>query len=227
MSHLHKMSTTAGLGSGDYVAVNGGAVAALLLGLASALVLLEPFLLVIPLACVVDSFMAWRQIRSSNNTQTGKSLIAIGLVCALGFGGFVLVRQATEEMRTREDRTAIAGVVSEIGDKTRAGDYPGLYDLFSDRFRSSVPLELFEERMASIRESDLYGKLTDTTWNGLVEFQTDSTTGIRYATARINFNVEKSEQPFPVTLAMSRSEAGWRVENIPEIFPPQQPPSQE
>ena len=189
--------------------------------------LLEPFLLVIPLACVVVSFMAWRQIRSSNHTQTGKSLIAIGLVCALGFGGFVLARQATEEMRTREDRTAIAAVIAQIGEKTREGEFAGLYDLFSDRFRTSVPRELFDERMASIRQSDLYGKLTDTTWNGLVEFQTDSTTGIRYATARINFNVEKADQPFPVTLSMSRGDGGWRIENIPEIFPPEPAPRQQ
>lgn len=226
LSHLHKMSVTAGLGSGDYVAVNGGAVAALLLGLASALVLLEPFLLVIPLACAVVSFIAWRQIRNSNRTQTGKSLIAIGLLCALGFGGFVLVRQATEEMRTREDRMAIAGVVAQIGEKTRAGDYASLYELFSERFRSAVPRETFDERMSSIRESELYGKLTTTTWNNLVDFETDSTTGIRYATARIAFSVERAGQPIPVTLSMSRGDAGWKIEGMPEIFPPE-PPAQQ
>src|SRR5215218_496972 len=72
LSHLHKMSTTAGLGSGDYVAVNGAAVFSLLLGLASMLSMLEEILLIIPLACIIVSVIAWRQINHSNGTQTGK-----------------------------------------------------------------------------------------------------------------------------------------------------------
>src|SRR6266496_4787827 len=68
IAHLHKMSTTAGLGSGDYVAVNGAAVFALLLGIASALILFEDYLLVIPIACVIVSIVAWIQINHSNGT---------------------------------------------------------------------------------------------------------------------------------------------------------------
>src|SRR5829696_1587984 len=117
LSHLHKMSTTAGLGSGDYVAVNGAAVFALLLGLASMLTMLEEILLVIPLACIVVSVIAWRQINQSNGTQTGKGLIVAGLVCAFAFGGFIFAREATDDLRTRGDRTLIKKTVEEFGAK--------------------------------------------------------------------------------------------------------------
>src|SRR3954451_9896103 len=75
LAHLHKMSTTAGLGSGDYVAVNGTAVFALLVGVASALALMSEVLLILPLVAFVAGFMAWGQIRHSNGTQTGKGLV--------------------------------------------------------------------------------------------------------------------------------------------------------
>src|SRR5207249_5999139 len=88
LAHLHKMSTTAGLGSGDYVAVNGTAVFALMLGVASALALMTEVLLIIPLVCVIASVIAWGQIRHSNGTQTGKRLVIAALVLGLGLGGF-------------------------------------------------------------------------------------------------------------------------------------------
>src|SRR5213596_2432440 len=91
LAHLHKMSTTAGLGSGDYVAVNGAAVFALLLGLASALALLDELLLVIPLTGIIIAMVARRQIRQSNGTQTGRGLVALGVLLMLVFGGYVFV----------------------------------------------------------------------------------------------------------------------------------------
>src|SRR4051794_23567765 len=54
----HRMSTTAGLGSGEYVAINGTAVFALILGFASLLCLFEEtILLVIPLVGIVAAIV--------------------------------------------------------------------------------------------------------------------------------------------------------------------------
>ena len=220
LAHLHKMSTTAGLGSGDYVAVNGGAVATALLGLASALVLLEEFLLIIPLACVVVGIVAWRQIQNSNGTQTGKALIGIGLICALGFGGFVVAREATEGLRTREDRAAIAALITDIGEKTKAGQYQALYERTSEQFRQRVAREQFEQRLASVRQSDIYGKLQSTSWNGLAEFYNDPGTGDRFAAAKVEFNVEKADRPLPVTISLRKNDQGvWEIESMAELFP--------
>src|SRR5438045_8876185 len=79
LARLHKMSTTAGLGSGDYVAVNGTAVFAVFLGFASALALMSETLLLIALAAVIVSVVAWRQIKHSNGTPTGKGLVLIAM----------------------------------------------------------------------------------------------------------------------------------------------------
>src|SRR5438477_8310665 len=133
LAHLHKMSTTAGLGSGDYVAVNGTAVFALLLGIASALALMTEVLLVLPLAGLVTAIIGLRQINHSNGTQTGKGLVVIAMVLALGLGGFVLGRWATEGWRTREDRKAIHQLIADFSAKVKADDVSGAYQLFSPR----------------------------------------------------------------------------------------------
>src|SRR5688500_13662855 len=179
LAHLHKMSTTAGLGSGEYVAVNGGAVFALLLGLASGLALLEEVLLVIPITCVIVSIVAWRQINQSNGTQTGKGLIAIALLGALGFGGFVVARETTREMRTRDDRNLIRRTIQEFNTKVKADDMAAVAAMFSDRFHQTVDSERFNRVMGQVRGNEVYGNLVDTQWNGLAEFQTDDTTGSR------------------------------------------------
>src|SRR5262245_42402152 len=95
LAHLHKMSTTAGLGSGDYVAVNGTAVFALILGLFSFLAFFSEMLLIVPLAAVVVSIIAFRQINRSSGTQTGRWIVVIALLAALVGGGFVVARSAT------------------------------------------------------------------------------------------------------------------------------------
>ena len=83
------MSTTAGLGSGDYVAINGAAIASILIGVGSAIVLFDSkMLLVVPLAGIVCAILAWVQISQSNGTQTGRAVAAIGMLLSLGFGGF-------------------------------------------------------------------------------------------------------------------------------------------
>lgn len=220
LSHLHKMSTTAGLGSTEYVAVNGAAVAAVLLGLASGLTLLEEFLLIIPLVCVVVSVVAWRQIAHSNGTETGKGLIVIGLLCAIGFGGFVVVRDATEGIRTRADRQAIGKVIADFGEKAKAGDFAGAYGLFSERFTQRVSQTEFSERLKFMRQSELYGKLKQVTWNGLVDFTTDESTNTRYGVAKMVVELEKTG--FDDTLTFRKVGERWVIDGMNNLFPPPQ-----
>src|SRR5438046_6344222 len=88
LGSLHKMSTTAGVGSGDYVAINGVAVWAMVLGLASSLAILDAVLLIIPIAAIIFAIVALRQIANSNGTQSGRVLASAGLTLALGFALF-------------------------------------------------------------------------------------------------------------------------------------------
>ncbi len=220
LAHLHKMSTTAGLGSGEYVAVNGAAVFALLLGLASMLALLEEVLLVIPLTAIVVGVIAWRQINQSNGTQTGKGLVAIALLLALGFGGFVVAKETTRGLRTRDDRAAIRRTITEFGEKIKANDMTGAYQMFSEGFRGAVTPELFNERLGYVRESELFGKLKDTEWNGLADFQSDPATGQRFAFTKLKMNLDKTVIDVEATLRKDGDK--WVFETMQTFFPPPQ-----
>ena len=223
LAHLHKMSTTAGLGSGDYVAVNGAAVFALLLGLASMLTMLEEILLVIPVACIVVSIIAWRQINQSNGTQTGKGLVIAGLACAFLFGGFVFAREATGDLRTRSDRTAIKQTVEQFGAKVKAGDVDGAYGMLSSRMHTGVPKDRFKQTAEFVKQSDLYGALKDTTWNELVQFDKDPATGIQVAATKMKMTLEKGNIDQDVVLR-KESDGRWVFERMEAFFPAEQRP---
>ena len=223
LAHLHKMSTTAGLGSGDYVAVNAAAIFCVITGLASALSLLDNLLLVLPLAAVVAAGVALRQINQSNGTQTGKGLVVLGLLCAVLFGGFVVFRDATEGVRTRSDRQVIGAIVEGLGEKFKAGDFAGAYAMFSPRFQQRVSQEQFEKTMKPLRESPVVGALQRTTWNGLADFSTDETTGERYCVTNIQFEFQKNK-PAPMTMTLHKVQGRWLIDDIPDFFPPEQRP---
>jgi hypothetical protein len=225
LSHLHKMSTTAGLGSGDYVAVNGTAVFALLVGLASALALMSEVLLILPLVAVVAACIAWSQIRHSNDTQTGKGLVIVAMVLALGFGGFVFGRWATEGIRTREDRKAIEELVKSLDGKLKAADLSGAYQLFGEHFVAANDLKKFTDRLTVLQ--GYYGKITKVDWNGLVEFQSEPVTGDRYAFTIVYVSFEKAPEPLKDNTTMHKTPDGWQIERMNELFPPPQQPGQQ
>src|SRR3954452_11695166 len=89
LSSLYKMSRTAGLGTTEYVAINGAAVTAAILGLASALAIMADVLLVIPLVGIIFAIVALRQISHSSGTQGGRALAWAGLVLSLAFAAIV------------------------------------------------------------------------------------------------------------------------------------------
>ncbi len=213
------MSTTAGLGSGEYVAVNGTAVFALLLGLASALSLLDPLLLILPLTGIIVAVMALRQIIQSNGTQTGRGLVMLGLLLILGFGGWSATGKVREEIRTREDRVAIQNLVTEVADKSKAADDQGLYALFSGRFHDRVKFPEFSERIKYLRQSLVYGKLKGAN-TGLMVFDKDESTGTQYAQVHVAFDFEKTDHPLPDDLTLKKEGDHWRIETFTTLFPP-------
>jgi hypothetical protein len=73
----------------QYSAVSRPALLALFLGFASALVLVNPILMVVPLAAIVVAIVALRQIAAGNGQYTGRWLATAGLSLAmllLGWG---------------------------------------------------------------------------------------------------------------------------------------------
>ena len=89
--NLFHMSRTAGVGLGDYAAVNVRAVIGLILGVASvvAYIFSDSYVpLAIPLAGLIVSLVALIQIQGSNGTQTGRGIALVGLLLA---GGLSLI----------------------------------------------------------------------------------------------------------------------------------------
>src|SRR5687768_10470858 len=119
LARLKKMSTTAGVGSQEYVAVNPMAVAALLLGVASLLVFVHDALLLIPLVGVVCAFIAWRQIKNSNGTQTGRLMALAGIVLCVAIGGGRLAWKAIGGWSSSGDKAEIRRLISELGTHLR------------------------------------------------------------------------------------------------------------
>jgi hypothetical protein len=214
------MSTTAGLGSGEYVEVSGAAVCALLLGLGSGLAMLNDLLVIIPLAGIVVSIFALQQISASNGTQTGRGLVALAMVLMVAFGGWVGLRRVIQDVRTREDRQAISNVISQLAENAQAGKVNESYDLFSSRFQSNWKTTDFADRLKYLREAAVYGKLKSMD-PGLMDFQADEATGAQFAVVRVNLNFEKLDRPLPDDLTFRKEGDHWRIEGFQTLFPPQ------
>jgi hypothetical protein len=76
-----------------------------------------------------------------------------------------------------------------------------------------------------VRESELFGKLKETQWNGLADFQTDNATGQRYAMTKIRLILDKTTVDVDATLR--RDGTRWVFEGMPTFFPPQQQQQQQ
>lgn len=227
LSHLHKMSTTAGLGTTEYVAVNAVAVFALIFGLASVLAIVDSILLIVPVAGLCCAVLALRQISQSNGTQTGRLLAVVGLVLSLAFGGYVVGNHLTEASRTRADREQISALVDAFGKDVIAGRYAEAYARLAPRLTARVTPEQFERTMAPRREFAVYGKLDSVKTSSLFHFQTDPSTGARVGAVRINFKYANVEQPAQEDAIFRKIDGKWMLEDMPEIFPSQQQQQQQ
>src|SRR5688572_18190595 len=133
---LYRMSRTAGLGSGDYVAINNTAILALILGAMSIFGLLFNVMLLIALVAVVCGVIALLQIRSSNGTQSGRAFAAAGILLGLGFGGWGAANIALAKVQHRNDERAIDHLVKRLSEFLAAGQYDQAYQaLFSEGFK--------------------------------------------------------------------------------------------
>ena len=226
LASLHKMSTTAGLGSTEYVAVNPTAIFALALGVASFVTLFnEPLLLLIPLAGIVTAIIALRQIARSNGTQTGRALAVGAILLSLGFGGMVAGKTVMQTARERRDKAEIEALVQVFSKKLLAGDYQGLHGLFDRRFQERVPPGAFVDQMKFIQNTDVYGKVKAVTWTGLAEYVDDEATNSRLATAHLLWQFDKNEEVRQQ--AWFRKENGkWVFDDIPGLFPKPRSPGE-
>jgi hypothetical protein len=214
------MSTTAGVGAQEYVAINPVAIAALFLGVGSVLVLLSNLFLVIPAIGFVCGIIALVQIRHSNGTQTGIGLASLGLLLCLAFGGGKGGYELVGNLRTTSDEREVAHLMQQLGQDLTAKDYQKAYARFSSRFRDRVDLATFTQTLRGFDEAGPLGALQSIEWNGqrmYMERQPDSNVMFAYGMAL--FKYSGNPEPRRVVITAERSGDVWRLYDVEGLFP--------
>ncbi len=219
IARLKKMSTTAGVGSQEYVAVNPMAVAALLLGVASLLVFVHDTLLLIPLAGIVCAVIAWRQIRNSNGTQTGRLMALAGLVLCLAVGGGRLAWKVIGGWSSTADKAEIQRLISELGTHLRHQEYQAARDRFTPRFKQRVSQQQFVDAFKDMQANPVGGGIKGMEWNRLVEFQEDPELKTRLAYTMAFFSFNNAPEPGRVTVVLLKDGDRWMIDDMPLMFP--------
>ena len=230
IAHLPKMSATAGVGSGDYVAISAAAVVAIIIGAASVFTLLNIALVIIPFAGVIVAIVAIRAIENSNQTLTGKSFATIGLLLSLGFGAFAVAQWAYSLYLQHEAAVSIDEVLANFGADINNGDLNGAYGLMSERFKGRVSQATFFERLKAVQD-DLksealngigYGPITGAQAGSdvaILNNDTGNVTAITYMKFKFAKGIDAEGQA--VTLRKSLDH--WVIDDLANLFPTQKP----
>ena len=216
---LHKMSTTAGLGSADYVAINGSAIAAVVLGIASAFVLMgSNLLLILPLAGIICATLAFVQVGNSNGTQTGRGLAGLGLLLSIGLGSFYVVRELYEVRRNQADTDAVVSLIHTMGQQVSQLRYDQAYAAADEHMREHVTPEQFAAAWQRFNTSKTLGGITRFDWNHLLEFGDDPVTGDRVASGTILIAFQKVTGQDRESAAFRKLNGSWQLEDLPSLF---------
>jgi hypothetical protein len=236
LAQLYKMSRTAGLGSGDYVAVNPVAVTSLVFGLAGALVVVDSLFIVLPLVGLILGIVAWRQIRKSNGTQTGGIMAGAAILLSIGFLGARVGQETLQSFQLSADKHEITHVMDVLGQNVSAIDpakttetashLAAAYDMFDEAFKSRVTIEHFDGLWLEFRASPLWGQMTSLHTNGLLKFDTDPRSGDLTCISTAIAEFPHGESP-RWTMVFRQLNGKWYIDNMPDLFPNAPPPSQQ
>src|SRR5687768_7454423 len=220
LASLHKMSTTAGVGSQEYVAINTFAVTSAVLGLATAFAFIGTIFLVIPAAAIVCGILAIRQINDSNGTQGGKWLAVLGIVLALAIAGIVGGQKLAEIRRERDIARQVTDVIDRLGKHLIAGEYDQAYALADAALREIVTREQWAQTWKLQQSPEYNGHVTSLRGNNITSLQVQE--GKTYAYTQAILNFEKRPDEVRATLIFSQDDAGqWRLNRIVQMFHPQ------
>ncbi len=219
LASLHKMSTTAGVGSTDYVAINSLAVTSVVIGLASVAAWLSVVLLIIPVVGITFAVFALRQIIGSNGTQTGKGLAIVGLVLSLGIAAAVLANTAIETAQYNRDTAEIDKVVGKLGGFMNTGNYDAAYGLFTDKFHERVSKENFIQLMKQAQQSPRMGRVVGMKSNQRLSIQFEPNLKLRVAIGMILIDWEKADFDGREEFKFEQIDGNWLIHDIPSFFP--------
>ena len=225
LARLYHMSTTAGVGTQDYVAINPTSIAALLLGFAGVLSLLSSILLIIPAVGAVCAIIALVQIHRSNGTQAGRAFAAGGLLLALLFGGGRAAYDAVIAMRTTADELQVEQVMRQFGQELAAGNYQAAYQRFDDRFRERVSLPQFRAPFETLKENQAVGPLTSIEWNHQRMQLEEGPDGRAMVVGMALFHYQnRPNDPSRIYMDFAKTaDQQWRITDMPSFFPTKKP----
>jgi hypothetical protein len=218
--------TGSSFGQADYVALNTAAIAASLLGVASALALALNLFLLIPLSGILVGLFAIRKIRHSNGTQGGMAFAVGGILLSLGFGGVAGGRAGADWLRVRAEVNYSADLIARFGDAMRDGQYDYAYDhLMGSGFRERIDRKRFSNFMHGMQmEPNMgYGHIEWIKWNGermAIEPFGDNFTRLN-AIVLIKFHAYS--EPSHDIFQISNRDGSWLIENLPHEFPDKKP----
>ncbi|QOV88664.1 hypothetical protein [Humisphaera borealis] len=213
------MSTTAGLGSGDYAAVNTLAVVAFVGSLLGCLALLADLLVVIPVAAVVCAVIALRQIAASNGTQAGRWAGILAIVIGVGVVGILVGSRIYVSVQNKPDQQQVLSIISEFDKRIGGRDYAGAYQLTTPQFRSRVSEQSFVQKMLQFEANADTGGVAGVTWNGTpIEYQDDPQSSLKTAWVGTVFRYRTTLPPNRIPVSFARQDGKWGINDIPALF---------
>lgn len=222
LSHLHRMSRTAGLGSSEYSAVNIAAVVAVLIGVASALALLSPVFLFLPVVGVIIAGVAVKQISGSNGTQTGLPLAVLALVLCFGLSAFTGLKAYRLSAQEKQDNADLIALVDRFSKLIVEKKYDEAYKLTDARFQEQIPLSTLESSFESLSNSPGFGAFQGMRTNKIFAIEADPEVAqVRMAVGFMLLDFEKRSggDDFRTEARYRNTDGEWKIFAIPKLFP--------
>lgn len=217
LHNLYRMSRTAGLGSGDYVAINNTAIVALVLGFLSVFSLLYPIMLVAAAAAVVCGIIAFVQVHSSNGTQSGRMLALGAILLGLALGGVSLGKVVIADWQHRQDEQAIDAMIKQLNEKIVAKDYAAAYDaMFTDDFKANFTKQGFAERWQSFGPT--YGNVLSIDWGHRADVESVPGTHEKRGVATSFVHFDKFSDPARQPMMFVERDGQWKIDGIGQLF---------
>ncbi|MGE5607827.1 MAG: DUF4190 domain-containing protein [Bacillota bacterium] len=212
IASLRRMSTTAGVGAQDYVAINNLAIATAVLGLTTAFAFMGVLFLIIAVVAIVFGVVALRQIRNSNGTQSGRVFAWFGILLAVGISSYVVAGEYCQRRAELVDARQATAAVDELSRLIVAGDYTAAYNSLDSGFTSEWTLAQFDSFWKRSRDPESRtGLIKKMYGNGLVQFSSLAD-GSRFAYTKMVIEFTKASDIGRIVVALKKGSDGqWRV----------------
>lgn len=216
LQSLYRMSRTAGLGSGDYVAINSVSIVAIILGILAVTALLFQTMGLFAIAAIICGVIALVQINRSNETQGGRLFAVGGIVLGLAFGGLTAGRMVSAHLERQRDTQEISKLLARFSEMMAGKQYAQAYQtLFTEGFKRQFTEREFVDRWDAM--IGFAGAVKSVGWGERAEFEQARGTDTRHAVANSEFVFENRSARQPMSF-MKVGNGEWEIDAIQQLF---------